>query len=233
MRAIGFSFSFILVLGVVARPAAALQVNLDFERGEPDPVNFGIPSPGYAAAAPSAGVWNSVNVQEAGNVLPLVDGEGNSTGITVVFDGTGGGRSQDNPSTSGDDQALLDDGFNVLEGLVVVATVTIAGLDEGMYDVYTYAWDPTATASRSTIIDVNGVGAELVVPTSDTFSGFLEGETHAVHRVTLGAGDDVDIAIMNNDDIFDQSTVNGIQVVTANVTPTDLRSWGAVKTRYR
>lgn len=68
---------FVGVLLIVAtRPAVALQVNVDFERGDPDPVNFGTPSATYAAAAPTAGVWNSVSVLHANETLPLVDETG-------------------------------------------------------------------------------------------------------------------------------------------------------------
>src|SRR5262245_11802941 len=107
-----------LLVLALARPAAAgSAVNVDLHRGEPDPQNAGTPSDACAAASIQSGRWNGVTVLSFGPHA-LLDKNGNP-GPTLTMTANAqavGGRNHNNPSTSGDDQALLDDGFNIPDG---------------------------------------------------------------------------------------------------------------------
>jgi hypothetical protein len=209
----------------------AQAINVDLHRGEPDPKNAGTPSGAYGAASSQAGTWNGVTVLELGP-HPLLDTAGNPSGVALTLSSTIGGRVGDNPTTFGDDEALLDDGYNIPDGLTTSVTLTITGLAAGPYHIYTYAWDLSAPSYRSAIVDVNAIGPVVVSPPDDVFNGFTIGETHAVHSLTIATGTDLVITVMNGDDFYDQVTVNGFQIVPGSPESTESATWGAIKARY-
>ncbi len=198
----------------VANAPSIAQFNVDIQRS--DGQSSGLPSNSFGAAG-VAGVWTELDVLAFGP-QSMVDISGNPTGVTVTNsqEGCCGGRVLDNASTSGDDEALLDDGWNALPGVGVAVVFTIDGLAATTYTVYTYAWDPAFPSSRSATVDVNGVGAVLVAPTSDNFPGYVAGQTHSVHTVSLGVGEPLVITVTNAADVFDQNTVNGFQIVAGS-----------------
>lgn len=212
--------------------AASPGIYVDLHRGAPAPENAGTPSASYAAAAAQAGIWNAVTVLEAGP-HPLVDTAGAPAGISLTLSATAGGRLDNNPTTSGDDAALLDDGYNIAPGIGSTVVFTVTGLAAGSYTIYTYAWDPNSPSSRSVSVDVNGAGAIPVAPSSDAFTGFEVGVTHAVHPVTLGAGENLVITVANLDDVYDQASVNGFQIVPGGPSPIEESTWQGVKALYR
>jgi hypothetical protein len=224
----------VLVAGRLGLPGAAWAtsaINVDLHRGEPDPINAGAPSSAFAAASSQAGSWNGVTVLDLGP-HPLLDTAGNSSGASLTLSLITGGRIADNPTTFGDDEALLDDGLNLPEGVGFLVALIVSGLAAGQYQVYTYAWDPNSPSYRSANVDVNGTGAVLVAPPDDVFDGYSISETHAVHSVMIGTGNDLVITITNADDIFDGTTVNGFQIVPGAPEPAEGITWGAIKKRY-
>jgi len=92
-----------LLVALAAAPAAAQSINIDF--GTPGTA----PSPAYAGAG-RAGVWNSLGVL-GGTPVPLVGLWGQPTGATIYNAGGTAMLSFDNPGTTGDDAALMDDMF--------------------------------------------------------------------------------------------------------------------------
>ncbi|HWN82003.1 MAG TPA: hypothetical protein VNM87_07905 [Candidatus Udaeobacter sp.] len=214
--------------------AAGSAVNVDLHRGAPDPINAGTPSSAYSAASGQSGEWNGVSVLSFGPhaLLDRTGGVGPVLNITSNAQGVGG-RIVDNPSTTGDDAALLDDAFNIPDGRGSFVTLTLTGLAPNVYRVYTYAWDPAFTASKSVTVDVNGTGAVLVSPSSEVFSGFVAGETHAEHTVVLAAGEPLVITAVIVLDLVPAGVVNGFQVVPQGPEPVEDRTWGAIKAIYR
>src|SRR5690349_20482638 len=94
----------------------------------------GVPANTYGAAACQAGKWN-VMTSDAPMVLDYLGGATSSATISANSSG-GWGFGYDNPGTTGDDAALMDDGK---DGAV---NFHVDGLWQGFYDVYTYAWAP-------------------------------------------------------------------------------------------
>jgi hypothetical protein len=223
-----------LVLGAAGTAAAGSAVNVDLHRGEPDPLNAGTPSNTYAAASAQSGQWNGVTVLSFGPHA-LVDKNGGVGPVLTMSSNAQavGGRIFDNPSTFGDDAALLDDGFNIPDGRGSFVTLTISGLAANVYRVYTYAWDPAFTASKSVTVDVNGTGAVLVSPASDVFAGFVAGETHAEHTVVLAGGEALAITAVIVDDVAPAGVVNGFQVVPQGPEAVEHGTWGAIKAHFQ
>lgn len=122
--------------------------------------------------------------------------------------------SSNDPSTSGDDEALLDDELDVIPSSVGgSATVTLSGLPAGEFTVYTYARDAEAPSNETVSVDVNGAGAATVSPSSDTFTGYIEGENYALHTITLSAGEILTITVtIESDEPGDYGMINGIQI---------------------
>jgi hypothetical protein len=187
--------------------AAAIPINVDFG------ATYGTPSSSYGGAAGWVGTWNQIDPTSSSS-NSVLDINGNPTGVTVTVSAGEGLFSSNDPSTSGDVQALLDDELDVLPSTVgESATVTISGLIPGLYEVYTYARDADTPTNETVTITVNG-SSQTVQPTSDTFSGFVQGENYAYHTGTLAAGDDLVItSTIQNDAGGDYGMINGIQFV--------------------
>ena len=219
---------------IAGKAAAGSAVNVDLHRGAPDPDNAGTPSSAYAAASTQSGQWNGVSVLSFGPHA-LVDKNGAAGPVlTMSSNAQGvGGRIFDNPFTFGDDAALLDDAFNIPAGRGSFVTLTITGLAANVYWVYTYAWDPAFTASKSVTVDVNGTGAVLVSPGSEVFAGFVVGETHAEHSVVLAGGEPLAITAVIVDDVVPAGVVNGFQVVPQGLEAVEHRTWGAIKAHFQ
>ncbi len=187
---------------------------------------FGVPSNTFAAAAPQPGVWNALDSDLAVGLQsyitpPLVDINGVTTGVTVEWATTGGGLLDfefDEPNTTGDDQALMDDiGYELGPH-----EFRYRGLPAGQYDVYTYAMAPDSAAFESSV-EVIGSFDPIQNVVGAFPNGYVLGVTHAFHTVNVTAGLDlvvlVDIASGNN-------SVNGIQVVPTGP------STGSIGNRY-
>lgn len=91
------------------------------------------PSAGYGAASGQIGVWNEVP-SIADVLLTKLDGSPSTVRLVSVNQPEGG---CDDPLTSGDDGALLDDH---IEGFFSGAFFGISGLTPGVYDVYAYGY---------------------------------------------------------------------------------------------
>ena len=80
---------------------------------------FGVPSPGYSAAASIGGQWNGLDSDLFTGLglfdftsPPLIDINGATTGVTLTYDSLGFGfldLNFDEVNTFGNDEALMDD----------------------------------------------------------------------------------------------------------------------------
>ena len=188
----GFSSTngFQLVKGTPPPPPAGTKFNIDVNNV------FGTPTSAYGAAAAQAGVWNSitsigpVNLTDIGGTATSVTATGSSY-ISFSFNNAG---------TVGDDEALMDD---ICDGN---RTWTFAGLPNGTYDVYTYAWAPDS-ATFSTSVSVNGGPGQTV---GGAWGGsHALGVTYALHNVTISTGTiTVDMSVSSG-----FTSTNGFQIV--------------------
>lgn len=207
------------LLALAISPAAALAqqptLQLDFASST---ASFGPPAVTYPGASGARGIWNDIDGGAAGgsgtlSTGPLNDAAGNPTGVVCHLDAAAGGLiltyAEDAPSTTGNDQALLDDCI-YFQG---DGTIRLELLPAGTYDVYTYAVAPDAAAfpgTRSTRVDVPGSmdGPQVV---EGGFAGaYVSGMTHALHRVTVDGTTPLDILISAAAGI---DSVNGLQIV--------------------
>ena len=167
--------TFVLVLAL-APSVRAQAINID--------VNdfHGTPSSGFGAAAAQPGVWNNVPPTIA--TTPLVDLAGAATGASISVTGVAAAYQNNNAGTSGDDQALMDDISNPSPG---GATWTISGLQPGAYILYTYGWAPDNPVFVSQITVTGSIdGAQTVGGAWP--NGYVQGVTHAKHRVNVVPG---------------------------------------------
>jgi hypothetical protein len=186
-----------LALAVLLAPAAAAQsINIDVGAW------LSPPSAAYGAAAAQVGAWNDVIDN---GPLTLVDLTGTATAADVWALGGNFSFNANHPATFGDDEALLDD---LTDGAF---TFIFNGLNDGNYDVYTYAWAPDLPTTYLTNVTING--DVRVVGGGDWTGSFIENVHYAKHSVTVSAG----TFTMTVDANTGAASCNGIQLVEGGI----------------
>lgn len=187
----------------IATSASAQSFNIDFgSAGSTPAATYG--------AAGSIGTWNVIGVLPAFERHSLVDTQGNLGSAQIYMFG-GSSLSilvVDDPGTSGEDAALLDDMLIGLNDPVDVC-VWIEGLELGEYEVITYALTPGEPARGCrVVVDFANQGADTI---GGVWPGqMLVGTTHARHTVTTTNGRiGLHSGLYNG---FFQSGINGVQV---------------------
>lgn len=148
--------------------AAAQSVYIDFAGATP-------PSSSYAAAAGVAGHWNAMPFPCSNQAL--VDTQGQAT--SLVFSASSFGmcppESIDHPTTTGDDERLLDDWYSG-DCFANPTEVTVGPFAPGIYQLFVY---PSCVGGSITSFDVtNDTGAMLAglaAPAQDPFPGTYAG----------------------------------------------------------
>ncbi|MBI5364374.1 MAG: hypothetical protein HZA53_14435 [Planctomycetes bacterium] len=203
--------SFALLLLVAPLRAQSINVDVGVHATYP------LPSAIFGAAATNAGTWNAMPVT-AGSAFSVVDLAGTPTGVTLTLSGGVATAASTNlGGAAPDDLALLGD---VMDPGSVARTLTIAGLMPGDYDLYCYAIGPDDAAFR-TQISVAGSSDPLQVVGGAWTGGYVLGVTHARHRVTLTAPQDVVVTIQRNPpppQSFNFGSLNGVQIVRLDLT---------------
>ncbi len=194
-----------LALLALALPAAAQDFNCDVG------LSFGTPSNAYGGAASQPGFWNPIDM--TGPVMTPVfvsDLAGNLTTATIEFNKDGNGEFMfDNALTTGDDQALMDDMCDVGGTAVAVVKYTFRGLQNGSYDVRTYAWAPDDPVNFITDIEVIGGAAGLQnCGGADWTGAHVLGETYVMDTISVTNGE---IRIRATF-VSGAATVNGFQI---------------------
>jgi hypothetical protein len=165
-----------------------------------------VPTAAYGAGAAQPGTWNAVDATAAATAIPLLDLAGAPTTATLVRVGGFGSFTFNNAGTSGDDQALMDD-YQDVGTTGSQATWTFAGLADGSYTLYTYAWAPDGATF------ISGVSGGTVDPTQligGPWPGAqTQGVTYAVHHFTVTTGSTIDVVVDAN---AVYGTVNGFQL---------------------
>jgi hypothetical protein len=125
-----------IAASLLLAPPAAAQVLIDIG------AQAGTPSTTYAVGGIPNGpftdlTWNTVSA--GANAVPLLYASGAPSGVTITITG-GSAYSFDHPGTSGDDQALMDDGSRSAGTQII----TLAGMDSaecGWDEVYVLGLD--------------------------------------------------------------------------------------------
>ena len=202
----------LLVLSFLTSIASAQQPSIYIDVGS-IAQGFGVPTSDYAAAAPMGGVWNALDADAASGqqlftTTPLMDINGAVTPVTASYDGLGtilAAFEFNGSTTSGNDEALLDDvGFGLGP-----SEFRFNGLPAGSYDVFTYAMAPDGGFLVTSVNVVNSPDGSQNV--GGTFaSGFVQGATHALHRVSVVAGQPLVIELAT---FAVNNSFNGVQIV--------------------
>lgn len=191
------------------------------------------PPASYGGAGLS-GVWNSVR---ADHVTPfttgrtpqdvlLVDVNGQQTGVGFHQYGGMDLVSSNDPSVSGSDALLLND-YLATHSLTLESCMYLNGLQNGTYELITYAWMPNSPATQQRVRFDFHPGSTLV---GGAWSGaHEEGVTYErrVFEVTNG-NIGLHVGIPSGGATFPGAAFNGWQVRLLSGTPVPLLPWWAV-----
>lgn len=216
-----------LTIVALSATAAHAQMNVDFCNGS------GNPAASYGAAPGQAGTWNLINGAVAGASVLGLNGVA-MPGVTMTVAGTPGTATTcfnfNNAGTAGNDQALMDDLFDIGSTAGNLVTVTVNGLPAGAYSVYTYAWAPDS-ATLTTNVNVNATGIQTV---GGAWGGtFALGVTHALHNIVIGPGQPITIVTSTTGAAGNFASFNGFQIVPEPATMGLLALGGLLGMRRR
>ncbi len=185
---------------------ASAQTPVGFNIAIQDPTFPVVPSPAYGAAAYQAGYWNRVTGQGPFTSVPLVDVNGNPSMVTVEIAHGTQYEALDLAATTGDDEILLDHGlFTVHFGL----PVRIHNIPPGSYRLFSYVVGGSFAYTSVSI--PSSVDLEQYT-TSYLFSpGFVQGQSHTVHRINVQAG--VPLQLYWSAGAFLDGRLDGFQIV--------------------
>lgn len=200
----------------VATAAIAVPINVDFTF----PGELGVPAPAtLGAASGQVGVWNSFTV--SGGPPPtsssLVDLSGALIpGVSMTITGRYGfsGRTSGAPA---DIAALTDDAMRMDEASLILR---FTGLDAGRYDIFSYGLlrdGMNLEDGAQVAVTGSADGAQSIGGVSWPGS-FLLGTTHALHRITLGGGSDIEVVITAREGAS-SARIAGIQLVPVGEIP--------------
>lgn len=175
-------------------------------------VDFGAPGTGPSSsygAAGSPGVWNVIPVLPGFERHPLVSTTGEAGNVTMYMFGGNSLTmlSVNEPGTSGDDEALLDDMLIGMNDPVDVC-MWVDGLAPGEYEVITYAITPGEPGRQCRVIVDNGSPGPTMIGGSWPGS-HAQGATYARHVVTTTGRIGFHSGLPNG---YFQSGMNGFQV---------------------
>lgn len=160
-----------------AQSAQAQSMNIDFGTAATSP------GPNFAAAG-EAGNWNSISGDQ-GVSFSLFGLDGAPTGVSVVNIGGSQILTDNHPDTQGNFERLLDD-YLVTFNANLEVCLFFNGLEDGQYQVITYAWLPLTGDSSLVSVDESTEPNELI---GGSWSGaFEEGVTHAIHLAEVVNG---------------------------------------------
>ncbi len=178
-----------------AGSATAQSTNIDFNNQR------GVPTAGYAAAG-LPGVWNALLGPE-GVAESLVGLDGLSITATITQTGAAAIDGFDHPMMDGEVAALLEDR---LLSFFPTINLDFEGLDNGLYQVFTYAFSRSPRDARVTINDDPATAFDYITG----WTGALElGVNYAMH-----IADVVDGSLRISIDFpGDDPVVQGVQLV--------------------
>jgi hypothetical protein len=225
-----------LAIVLCASIAQAQRFNIDFDSPYSDPsLGGGAPSSSFGAAAGQAGFWNAIPISWS-YVWDLQDLSGADTGVDVAVAASDSisGQAAYNPLTSGDYTLLLNDarqvGYTVPGGYQIY---TFSGLENGPYQVYTYAAPPYGGISATPVEVLGSTSPNPQVVTGPISGDFFElGITHSLHDVLVTDGTLV-VSITMPPGVEGGGWVAGMQIVPEPAALVLLALGGLVMARAR
>jgi len=215
---------------VFATAASALGQAFNIDLGQPGTG----PASSYAGAG-LAGVWNALPVT---NMVPfmtgphpndfmLVDINGNQTGVGLHQYGGMDLTSLSDPSVLGDHAALMNDVL-ITHSASLETCVYLNGLQDGLYEVITYAWMP----SQPSIMQ--RVRFDFIPETEDVGGAWpgqhIEGVTYSKYNVQVTNGFiGLHVGIPPGGNTHIGAAWNGMQIRPLGVDPVPaISTWGAI-----
>jgi hypothetical protein len=196
----------LLALCVASVPAAAQSFNIDLG------TTFVIYTPAntYGAAANQPGTWNPIT-STTGASHALLDLNGAAAGVTMSHIGGFGDFAVGNPNWSGDDEALMEDAYDVANGSI---TFTFTGLQAGTYEVYSYALAPDFPETYRTRVAITGaLEPAQIVGGAWLGSPHVLGVSYAKHTIVVGQGQPLSVTFSNpGSPAGNLATANGLQL---------------------
>lgn len=171
-----------LTLMLLANTAWAQSFNINL-----GPLGGPTPASSYGAAANQPGIWVTLPAFHNTTTLNLADRTGTTTNVSVwQFGGTQLLASND-PLTSGDDDALMDE-YQITYTSNLETCLFFNNLQNGQYDVWIYAMMP----SQPSVLSYTSCDEEPGRP-HRTVGGAWPGEhahlvTYSYHRATVTTG---------------------------------------------
>jgi hypothetical protein len=194
-----------VVLGSIS---AAQTVNVDVCN------LLGTPGAGYGGAAAQAGFWNGIDAAAPGTSFALQSTAGAPIAATLSYQLFGNGLgnfSFNEPGTTGDDQALMDDLQDIGSGSSL-SVWTFSGLTPGTYTVTTYAWAPDDPVNSNSRVNVPGSSDPEQTLGGAWPGAHALGVTYARHVLTVGVSGQLAIEVRPS---VGFGSVNGIQIVAS------------------
>ncbi len=182
----------IALVGCTTSSVFAQSMNVDFDMSNEEPESCFLPTNDYAAAG-NAGHWNSINNIFGEMINPvggLRDLNGDTTNAIVDYDDETAAFCHLNPDIVDiNHRALLSDAWYLgyLGKFPDVITFQFTGLQNGTYEVITYAFI-AEDASSITSIDVVGSPEGPLLSGGEWTGSPVEGVTHVVHHVDVTDG---------------------------------------------
>ncbi len=202
---------------LAASPSLAQSINID----------FGTPGTGPSAAYAGAGrhgVWNVIGVMPTSLRFNLVGRDGQPVSATVYNIGGSSLLTHDKPTTTGDDEALLDDMFLSFNNPIDLC-LFFENLNSGVYEVITYAQTPDNPMLLSRV-RVDNANPGPVMVGGDWLGGHFELNTFSRHTVTVTNGRLNPHSGLQGS--LTQSGMNGIQLLFLGPCPGDANTDFAV-----
>lgn len=185
--------------------------------------SFGVPTAAYGAAAAQPGFWVGLTDGVAGGLTPVIGSPwwvgtniANTSGVATTCDvqaianavtNSSGDFIFNNALTTGNDQALMDDVADC-GGAGNSLAWTFSQLQNGTYNVYTYAWAPDS-GTFITSVSVPGTISTNPQSSGGNWPGsHVQGVTFTKHTVTVTGG----TLIVNVSTTSGFGSVNGFQL---------------------
>jgi hypothetical protein len=208
-----------ILLVIVALPLAAQDFNVDMYD------HYGVPSDTYGAAG-QPGAWNAIPDMTAFDPpVELVDTAGAATAVTLSFPLSFGGLAEgwiDDAQATGDDHALLEDGFWSSD---IPNRARFQNLADGEYEVKAYGIVTSDEGALTTFL-FNGASAGAC---GGIWNGtFEEGVTHVLGIVNVSGGM-LDVDWVNGGGWGGYGMMSGIQLDYIEPVGTEASTWSSVK----
>jgi hypothetical protein len=197
------SLSALALLPLLSTAVSAQSFNIDV--GD-NLIIFPVPPSTYVAGANQAGIWNDCHHPYT---TSLVDLAGAATTVTTSSDITTSYNDFPSPLTGVDRDFMCD--IQTFGGsLPQTVHWTFSGLQDGPYNVYTYAWDSSPSSYLTTVTVDNSADAPQAVGGPWSGGAHVQGTTYALHHVIVIGGT---LTLHADNQPGHAGAINGFQLV--------------------